>query len=117
VRDRHVGLRGQSSVEAPAADHGPHVVGAGPAGDAEQPGPYARSPLEPRQRPERPQERLLGQIVRGAGVDERGREAPHLGLSPPDEGSKSTGITRPGGQRERGDRVVVDAVGRCHEQE
>ena len=94
-----VGFGRQPGVEPAAADHRAEMVGAGPPGDAEQPGAGARPALEPGQRPERPQVGLLGQIVRGVRIDQRGGEPPHLGLGLPHERRLRRRIARPGGER------------------
>ena len=92
-------------VEPAAADHGAQVVGAGPPGDAEQPGTRAGPALEAGQRPERPQVGLLGQIVGAVRVDQGGGEAPHLGLGGPDERGLGGRVAVAGGQRPLGGRV------------
>src|SRR3954453_13974578 len=87
---------GEPRVEPPAADHGAKVVGAGAPGDAEQPRTRGGAPLETGQRLARAQERLLRQVVGGAGVDQGGGETPHLGPGGADELGQGSGVARAG---------------------
>ena len=53
-----------------------NVVGAGPPGDAQQPGTGGRPAGEVRHRPERPQVRVLGEVVGGVPAGQGGHEPP-----------------------------------------
>ena len=75
-------------------------VGAHPPGDAEQPGADGGAALEAVQRAERPQVRLLGEVVGGVAVAERGAQPPDVGLRRADERGRGQRITRRGIGRE-----------------
>ena len=84
-----VGLVGgpvEPGRQAPSAAQVAHRVGAGAAGDRQQPGAGAGVAPERRQRPVGPEEDLLGDVVGLLPADQLRAEAPHLALAPPDPG-------------------------------
>ena len=71
---------GEAAPPRPGADG----VGAGPAGDHEQPGAGAGLGPVAGQRAPRADERVLGDVVGGVRAHEVGGQAPDLALAPPD---------------------------------
>ena len=86
-------------------DLGPDRVGAGPAGDGEQPRPPARLGAEARQGPPGPHEDVLGDVVGLVRADEVGRDPPHLRLAHPDRGTECEPIPVPSLDQEPGQLV------------
>ena len=87
----------QPGVPVPLPHPPAKLVEARVPGDGEEPGAGRRVAAIPRQGPDRPDERLLGQVVSAPLIDQGGAQSTDLVVARTDERLQGAGVAQPGG--------------------